>query len=133
MPAIDKKTSTCMVKEKYRRREILRTMSHDDSTSKGASQPAHSATTPHEQHLHSDIAHFRQQQALFEQSALLALHGYAVVSRHEVIEKRMEQAAVYVEELMEAGQYARAFALMETQVWMDIAHVPAEHEEKNRR
>jgi hypothetical protein len=71
--------------------------------------------------MESDIANFREQQALFEQSAVLGLSGYAAVSRHEVIEKRMNQGAPYLLQMIAEGKHEEAFALMESDDWM---HVP---------
>ena len=68
----------------------------------------------------SDIARFREQQELVEQAAHAGLSGYATVSRHDFIERRMEQGAIHIQELMDAGKHDEAFALMETDGWRGI-------------
>jgi hypothetical protein len=68
----------------------------------------------------SDIARFREQQALCEQAAMLGLSGYAEVSRHEVIEKRQNQGAPYLLQMITEGKHEEAFALMESDDWMDV-------------
>ena len=68
----------------------------------------------------SEIARFREQQELAEQAAMLGLSGYTITSRHDFIEKRMEQGAMHIQQLMDAERYDEAFALMETENWQGI-------------
>ena len=70
--------------------------------------------------MESEIARFREQQELAEQAAERGLSGYAITSRHAFIEQRMEQGAIYLQKLMEAGRYDEAFSLMETEQWQGI-------------
>ena len=72
----------------------------------------------------SEIARFRAQQALVEQATQAGLAGYATVSRHDFIEKRMEQGAIHIQQLMDAGRQDEAFALMETENWQGIPAQP---------
>ena len=72
----------------------------------------------------SEIARFRAQQALTEQAAVLGLSGPAMVSRHDFIEKRMEQGTMHIQLLMDAGRHDEAFAIMETEDWRGIAAQP---------
>jgi hypothetical protein len=53
--------------------------------------------------MRSEIARFRAQQEWTEQAAEQGLSGYAVTSRHAFIEKRMEQGALYLQQLMDAA------------------------------
>ena len=68
----------------------------------------------------SEIARFRAQQARSEEAAKEGLSGYAVTSQHAFIEKRMEQGAVQIQALMDAGHYGEALALMETDGWQGV-------------
>lgn len=72
----------------------------------------------------SEIARFRAQQELVEQAARSGLFGYAITARHDVIEKHMEQGAIYIQHLMDAGKHDEAFALMETENWQGIPALP---------
>jgi hypothetical protein len=59
----------------------------------------------------SDIARFRRQQALEEQSARLALHGPAMTASHDAIIARMQQGAATLLHLFETGRDAEAYVL----------------------
>lgn len=48
----------------------------------------------------SEIAQFKQQQAMQEQAALQGLNGFATHASHKVITARMEQAAPYLVQLL---------------------------------
>lgn len=61
----------------------------------------------------SEVARFREQQALQEQSAYLGLHGMASVASHDSIIARMEQGAGTLFGLFEAGKDEEAYALWE--------------------
>jgi hypothetical protein len=63
----------------------------------------------------SEIARFREQQQLEEESALLALYGPAAVASHDAIIKRMEQDADPALKLFEEGRVEEAIALWEGQ------------------
>jgi hypothetical protein len=70
----------------------------------------------------SEIAAFRQTQALQEQAAHQGLYGLAVVASHEAIEKRMEQGAEYLiqqmAQLLSQGKHEQARALaINDDVW----------------
>ncbi len=65
----------------------------------------------------SEVASFRQQQALQEQAAQQGLAGLAVVSRHDFIEKRMERAAERLLQLIKEGKHEEVKLLMETEAW----------------
>ncbi len=79
----------------------------------------------------SEIAEFRQQQAMQEEAALLGLYGPASgVSRHEVINARMERGADYILGLIQAGKHEKAEALMKAKTWADIEAEVLEEEEQ---
>jgi hypothetical protein len=65
----------------------------------------------------SEIARFRQNQALQEQSAQQALYGLATVANHASINARMQRGADYLLTLLEAGKYEKVIQLMETKTW----------------
>ena len=65
----------------------------------------------------SDIAKFRQEQALQEQSAQQALHGFASIANHASINARMQRGADYLLTLLDAGKYEEVIQLMETKTW----------------
>jgi len=65
----------------------------------------------------SDIAKFRQEQALQEQAAQQALYGLAAVANHASINARMQRGAGYLLTLLEAGKYEEVARLMETPDW----------------
>ena len=56
----------------------------------------------------SEIARFRQQQALQEEAARQALYGLAAVASHETITARMEQETPYLLSLLEEGKLEQA-------------------------
>jgi hypothetical protein len=69
----------------------------------------------------SEVARFRQQQALEEEAARLALYGFAEVARHERITARMELGGRRIIRLIEEGKHDEALALMNTENWGEAA------------
>ena len=65
----------------------------------------------------SEVAYFRQNQALQEQAAYNGLYGLAAVASHEAIIARMERGAARLLKLIEAGQHEEVARLMETPDW----------------
>jgi hypothetical protein len=65
----------------------------------------------------SEVARFREQQALQEQAAWQGLCGLAAVASHESITARMERGAEHLLKLIEEGRPQEALALMETKSW----------------
>jgi hypothetical protein len=59
----------------------------------------------------SQIAQFRVQQQLEEESAQLALFGPAAMARHDAIISRMQQGAETLVQLFEKGRDTEAYAL----------------------
>ena len=67
--------------------------------------------------MQSEVAHFRNQQAVQEQTARQGLHGYAQVSRHGFIEARMERGAERLLHRIQEGRHEEAKALFSTEEW----------------
>jgi len=65
----------------------------------------------------SEVAYFRNQQALSEEAALLGLSGFAITASHESITARMERGAQRILLLIEAGRHEEAQALLNTDQW----------------
>ena len=65
----------------------------------------------------SEIARFRQNQALQEQAAQQALYGLASVATHASINVRVQRGAEYLLTLLEAEKYEEVIQLMETKTW----------------
>lgn len=65
----------------------------------------------------SEIARFREQQALEEDAARLASSGYAIISRHDFITARMQRGGERILRLIEQGKHEEALALMNSENW----------------
>ncbi len=65
----------------------------------------------------SEVATFREQQALQEQAAQQGLYGLAIVANHESITARMEIGAERILKLMQEGKQEEAVSLMSTKEW----------------
>ena len=65
----------------------------------------------------SEIARFREQQALQEAAARQALYGPAITASHAFITARMEKAADRLLRLLEEGKHAEVQAIMESPAW----------------
>ena len=65
----------------------------------------------------SEIARFREQQALQEGAARQALYGPAITASHAFITARMEKAADRLLRLLEEGKHAEVQAIMESPAW----------------
>ena len=65
----------------------------------------------------SEVARFRQQQALEEEAARLAFYGFAEVAKHDRIVARMELGGQRILRLLEAGKHEEALALMNKENW----------------
>ncbi len=77
----------------------------------------------------SEVAYFRQQQALREEAARRGLYGLAIVASHELITARMERGAERILQLVQEGKHAEAIALMNTETW----GVAGEEEQEGER
>jgi hypothetical protein len=65
----------------------------------------------------SEIARFRQEQALQEQAAQQGLYGFAAVANHSSITARMERGAEHLLALFAEGKHEEAIRLWETTDW----------------
>jgi hypothetical protein len=65
----------------------------------------------------SEIAYFREQQALQEEAAQRGLAGFAAVASHALITARMERGAERILRLIREGKHKEAQALMATDMW----------------
>jgi hypothetical protein len=65
----------------------------------------------------SEVARFRRHQALEEEAAQLALHGYAEVARHDRISARMTRGGERILCLIAEGKHEEALALMNQENW----------------
>ncbi len=80
----------------------------------------------------SELAQFRQQQAMQEEAARRGLNGLASgFSRHAFIEARMERAAGHILQLLEEGKHEEAEALMATRTLGDPGLEGLEEGEKH--
>lgn len=67
----------------------------------------------------SEVAAFRERQALEEESARLALYGFASVASHQMITARMQRGAERILALIDEGKHEEAQALMNTEYWQE--------------
>lgn len=65
----------------------------------------------------SEVARFREQQALRDQSAQWGLSGVAIVANHASINARMEKGAERLLHLLKEGKQHEVIALMERPDW----------------
>ncbi|MGH2493938.1 MAG: hypothetical protein ACRDIV_04475 [Ktedonobacteraceae bacterium] len=65
----------------------------------------------------SEIARFREQQALEEEAARLALSGLAITARHDFINARMQRGGEHILQLIAQGKHEEAQVLMNSDHW----------------
>ncbi len=65
----------------------------------------------------SEIARFREQQALEEEAARLALSSYAITARHDFITARMQRGGERILQLIAEGKHEEAQVLMNSDNW----------------
>ena len=65
----------------------------------------------------SAVARFREQQALEEEAARLALSGFAITARHDFITVRMQRGGERILQLIEEGKHDEAQVLMDSEDW----------------
>ncbi|HLQ29464.1 MAG TPA: hypothetical protein VK140_09535 [Ktedonobacteraceae bacterium] len=65
----------------------------------------------------SEVAYFRQQQALCDEAARLGLSGLAITATHESITARMQRGAERILRLIEEGKHEEAQALLNAEDW----------------
>jgi hypothetical protein len=71
----------------------------------------------------SEVAKFREQQALQEEAARQGLFGLAAVASHEAIILRMERGAQRILKLFEEDKSEEAIALMSRPDWCEESGV----------
>ena len=85
------------------------------------------------QRSNSEVVHFREQQALEEQTAWLGLHGLASgTARHEVILKRIGQGAERILQLFDEGKHQEMHKLMTTDPWGREVRRVTRHSRRDR-
>jgi hypothetical protein len=65
----------------------------------------------------SEIARFREQQALEEEAARLAFSGFAITARHDLIIARMQRGGERILQLIAEGKHEEARVLMNSENW----------------
>ena len=65
----------------------------------------------------SAVARFREQQALEEEAARLALSGFAITARHDLIIARMQRGGERILQLIAEGKHDEARVLMNSENW----------------
>ena len=65
----------------------------------------------------SEIARFREQQALEEEAARLAFSGLAITARHDFIVARMQRADERILCLIAQGKHEEAQIMMNSENW----------------
>jgi hypothetical protein len=65
----------------------------------------------------SEVARFRQEQALQEEAGKQGLSGLAIVASHETITARMEIGAQRILQLIQEGKHEEAQALFAAPDW----------------
>jgi len=65
----------------------------------------------------SAVARFREQQALEEEAARLALSGFAITARHDFITARMQRGGERILQLIAEGKHDEAQVLMNSEDW----------------
>ena len=65
----------------------------------------------------SEVACFRQQQALRDEAAQRGLSGFAISATHESITARMQAGAERILRLIEEGKLEEALAILNTDDW----------------
>ena len=81
----------------------------------------------------SEIARFREQQALEEEAARLALSGYAISARHDFITARMQRGGERILRLIEQGKHEEALVLMNSENWGVEEAAPKRKEQGRKR
>jgi hypothetical protein len=65
----------------------------------------------------SEIARFREQQALEEEAARRALSGFAITARHDFITARMQRGGERILQLIAEGKHDEAQVLLNSENW----------------
>ena len=65
----------------------------------------------------SEIARFREQQALEEEAMRLGFSGFAITARHDFIAARMQRGGERILQLIAEGKHDEAQVLMNSENW----------------
>lgn len=65
----------------------------------------------------SEVAAFRERQALEEEAMRLGMYGFAMTASHQMITARMQLGAEHILSLINEGKHEEAQALMNTEYW----------------
>jgi hypothetical protein len=65
----------------------------------------------------SEVAAFRERQALEEEAARFGMYGFASSASHQMITARMQLGAERILSLINEGKHEEAQALMNTEYW----------------
>jgi len=65
----------------------------------------------------SEIARFREQQALEEEAIRMAFSGLAITARHDFITARMQRGGEHILRLIAEGKHDEAQVLMNSENW----------------
>ncbi len=66
----------------------------------------------------SEITRFREQQALEEEAARLALSGFAITARHDFIIAQMQRGVGRILQVIAEGKHDEAQAMMNSEYWV---------------
>jgi len=80
----------------------------------------------------SEIARFRERQALEEEAARLALSGFAITARHDFINARMQRGGERILQLIAEGKHEEALVLMNSDTW-GVKEAAAKGKNKGRK
>jgi hypothetical protein len=78
----------------------------------------------------SEVAAFRERQALEEEAMRLGMYGFAMTASHQTITARMQLGAERILSLINAGKDEEAQALMNTEYWRAEVETKTEKGEK---
>jgi hypothetical protein len=79
----------------------------------------------------SEIARFREQQAIEEEAARQALSSLAITARHDIIIARMQRGGERILQLIAQGKHDQAQVLMNSENWGTADDAKTEGEGKN--
>lgn len=78
----------------------------------------------------SEVAAFRERQALEEEAMRLGVYGFAMTASHQMVTARMQVGAERILSLIKAGKDEEAQALMNTEYWSAEREVAPGNNEK---
>jgi hypothetical protein len=81
----------------------------------------------------SEVARAMRQIDLELEAADRALYGFAITTRHDFINARMQRQGEYLLRLIDAGKHQEALALMNTDDWGDKQQQAPQHRRSKQR